>query len=336
MRFGLWLTAQHPESMPAREAVAQHLEQVRIAGELGFDLALAGQHFLPQPYWMLQNIPLLAHAAAVAGDMRLGTGISLLTLLNPVEIAETAATMDAITSGRFVLGVGQGYRQVENDAFGIATDRGQVFEDKVRVVQDLLAGKEVTADGPGYRLREARLALPAPAVPLWIAANSDAGVRRVAALGGTWLLNPHSSLGQLERQVRSYHGARAAAGHPPAVDLPAAREVCIRPTAAEAVEVAKPHIERKYAAYVAWGQDATMPSGDSLRQDWHDLAAGGRFIIGSPEDCVTRIVEHVNRLGITELICRFQWPGTPQREAVRSMRLFARDVIPVVKERLCT
>ncbi|MCS7477817.1 LLM class flavin-dependent oxidoreductase [Umezawaea endophytica] len=334
MKFGLWLTAQHPESVTAAEAVAQHLEQVRTAAELGFDLALAGQHFLPQPYWMLQNVPLLARVAAEAGPMRLGTGISLLTLLNPVELAETVATMDALTSGRFVLGVGQGYRTVEDDAFGITARRGRLFEEKVRIVRDLLSGARVTADGPGYRLREAQLALPAPSVPLWIAANSDAGVRRAARLGDTWLLNPHSDLVQLARQVDLYHRERAAAGRPSTEDLPAAREVCVRPTTQEALDVARPHVEAKYAAYVSWGQDATMPSGDTLRRDWPDLVADGRFIIGSPEDCVARIVEHVDRLGVTELVCRFQWPGTPQHEVLRSMRLFAAEVVPAVEEAL--
>lgn len=333
MRFGLWLTAQHCASIAPYQAVRQHVEQVKLAAELGFDLALAGQHFLSQPYWMLQNIPLLARVSAVSGQMWLGTGISLLTLLNPLEMAESVATMDAITSGRFILGVGQGYRQVENEGFGVASQRGALFENKVRVVRDLLAGARVTATGPGFQLNGAELALvPKHPVPIWIAANNDAGVRRAARLGDAWLLNPHSSLDHLERLVELFHMERARCGLPPATDVPVIKEICVRPTDSEAIAVARPYLERKYAAYVSWGQEATMPAGDTLRQDWASLACAGRFIVGSPETCVAQVQEHVARLGMTTLVCRVQWPGTPQEEALRSIELFAREVMPIVRE----
>ena len=57
---------------------------------------------------MFQTVPLLARVATVGCGMTIGTGVLLLTLLNPVERAENAATLDAIAGGRFVLGVGMG------------------------------------------------------------------------------------------------------------------------------------------------------------------------------------------------------------------------------------
>ena len=92
--------------MAAAEIARDCCEQTRLARELGFDDVSAGQHFLTQPYQMLQLVPLLARIAAEAGEMRVCSGILLLTLLNPVEVAENAATLDAITDGRFVLGLG--------------------------------------------------------------------------------------------------------------------------------------------------------------------------------------------------------------------------------------
>ena len=130
-RFGIFLSAQHPPAMAPAQIARDCCEQVRLARELGFDDVSAGQHFLTQPYQMLQTVPLLARIAAEAGEMRVGTGILLLTLLNPVEVAENAATLDAITGGRFVLGLGLGYRQEENDAFGLPEKRLAVFEQKL-------------------------------------------------------------------------------------------------------------------------------------------------------------------------------------------------------------
>src|SRR3954471_21727668 len=134
-------------------------EQVRLARDLGFDDVSAGQHFLSRPYQMLQPVPLLARIAADAGEMRVCSGILLLTLLNPVEVAENAATLDAITDGRFVLGLGLGYRHEENAAFGLPKRRVSVFEQKLDIVRRLLEGEVVTAEGHGFTLDAQQLAL---------------------------------------------------------------------------------------------------------------------------------------------------------------------------------
>ena len=140
-RFGLFLSAQHPPATSASQIARDCCEQVRLARELRFDDVSAGQHFLTQPYQMLQLAPLLARVAAEAGEMRVCSGIFLLTLLNPVEVAENAATLDAITDGRFVLGLGLGYRQEENDAFGLPDKRLAMFEQKLDVVAAAARGR---------------------------------------------------------------------------------------------------------------------------------------------------------------------------------------------------
>ena len=178
-RLGIFLSAQHPPAMAPAEIARDCCEQTRLARELGFDDVSAGQHFLTQPYQMLQLVPLLARVAAEAGEMRVCSGILLLTLLNPVEVAENAATLDAITDGRFVLGLGLGYRQEENDAFGLPERRLRIFEQKLDVVRRLLEGEPVTAEGHGFRLLERWLALrptQSPRPPIWLAANNDTAV----------------------------------------------------------------------------------------------------------------------------------------------------------------
>ena len=89
-RFGIFLSAQHPPELAARQIVRDCCEQVRLARELGFDDVGAGRRFLTWPYQMLQLVPLLSRIAVEAGEMRVCAGILLLTLLNPVEVAENA------------------------------------------------------------------------------------------------------------------------------------------------------------------------------------------------------------------------------------------------------
>lgn len=332
-RFGIFLSAQHPPAMVPAQIARDCCEQVRLARELGFADVSAGQHFLTQPYQMLQSVPLLARLAAEAGGMRVGAGILLLTLLNPVEVAENAATLDAITDGRFVLGLGLGYRQEENDAFGLPEKRLAVFEQKLGVVRRLLEGEAVTAEGHGFRLAAQRLALrptQVPRPPIWLAANNDGAVLRAARLADAWLLNPHTKLAELERQLVLYHAERTRCGLPPAGEIPIIKELHVGSDDASAMRAVRPYLEDKYRAYVQWGQSEVLPEGDTLRQEFEQLAQGGRFIVGGPETCARQVREHVERLGATTFLFRFQWPGMPQDLVLASMRRAAAEVFPLL------
>jgi alkanesulfonate monooxygenase SsuD/methylene tetrahydromethanopterin reductase-like flavin-dependent oxidoreductase (luciferase family) len=313
--------------------VQEILEHVRVARECGFASIWAGQHFLSHPYQMLQTVPLLARVSAEAGDMTLGTGIALLPLLNPVEAAEHAATLHAIAGGRFVYGVGAGYRHEEDRAFGLTRGRrAGAFEAKLAVVRSLLAGERVTAAGDGYELQEAALApVPSPPPPIWIAANSDAAVERAARLGDAWFINPHTRLDELERQIAIFDATRAAAGRPARAVTPIIKEVCVAETDEEALACASPYLEAKYESYVAWGQSEVLPGGDTLRREFDALSAEGRFVIGSPESCATQLQEHIERLGVDHIVVRVQWPGMPSEPAVRSIRLLAGEVLPALR-----
>ncbi|HSK16709.1 MAG TPA: LLM class flavin-dependent oxidoreductase [Gaiellaceae bacterium] len=325
MRYGLFVAVQNPAGEDPAERLAEQIEQVRFVRDAGFHSVAAGHHYLSAPYQMLQPVPLLARLATETGDMRLVAGILLLPLLNPVDVAEQAATLDVLTGGRFVLGVGLGYRDEENAAFDVPRQRVRVFREKLDVVRRLLEGEEVTASGHGYRLERARLALrprQRPRPPIWMAANNDSAVRRAARLADTWYVNPHTTVEEVRRQLELFRAERGS--EPP--ELPLMREACLAPTDEEALATARPYLAPKYAAYVDWGQGDVLPPTDTLRREWEELRAG-RFLVGSPETAAAQIRE-LRGLGVTELVLRVQWPGMPQRDALRTLELLASDVLP--------
>jgi len=325
LRYGLFVAAQHPAREDPAARFAEHVEQVRFVRDAGFHSVVAGHHYLSAPYQMLQPVPLLARLAVESGDLRLVAGILLLPLLNPVDVAEQAATLDVLTGGRFVLGVGLGYRDEENAAFGLPRERVRVLREKLDVVRRLLEGEDVTANGHGYRLENARLALrplQRPRPQIWMAANNDAAVRRAARLADTWYVNPHTTVAEVRRQLELF---RAVRGSEPE-ELPLMRESCVAPTDEEALATARPYLAPKYAAYVDWGQSDVLPPTDTLRREWEELRAG-RFVVGSPETAAAQI-RQIRELGVTELVLRVQWPGMPQRDALRTLELLAGDVIP--------
>ena len=326
MDYGLFFLPQYVAGDDPAARFAEQLEQVHFAREAGWRTLLVPQHFLSSPYQMLQPAPLIGRLATETGEMRVVAGILLATLLNPVEVAENAATLDILTQGRFVLGLGLGYRSEENEAFGVFERRIGTFVDKLDVIRRLLEGETVTAEGNGYRLSGQRLTLrpvQRPRPPIWLAANNDAAVVRAARLADTWLVNPHTTVTELERQVALFRRERGSEPD----ELPVIREACVAPTDEEAMEIARPYLDEKYKAYVDWGQSDVLPPTDTLRREWPDLLAG-RFILGGPARAAAQLREVIDRLRPTEIQFRVQWPGMPHERAMQSLQLLATAVIP--------
>lgn len=333
-RVGLFLSHQQPPAADPVRGLDDQLEMVRLVRDAGWDLVMTGQHYLLGEVRKLQPIPFLARIAAESGDMRLGAAILLLALQNPVQVAEEIATLDVITAGRLVLGVGLGYRDEEYAALGVArADAVHRFETNLRVVAELLEGRSVHVDEPWCRLDGARmeqLPVQRPRPPLWIGANADAAVRRAARMGDTWIINPHARRDAVRRQLGIFRAERSALGLPPdPVELPALKEVFCAETREQAFRECLPHLGEKYRHYLAWGQERAMPDDDTI-----DLPIGelvdDRFVIGTPEDCLRTLAAWRDELGVDTFLIRTEWVGMPHRVAMRSLELLADVVVPAL------
>ena len=334
MKFGLSLSGllQHSRDGNMVERFADVLHLVRVARDLEFDYIYAGQHYLTHPFQMLQPLVSLARLGAETGDMDMLSTI-LVPLQNPVQMAEDVATVDVLTNGRIIVNAALGYRDAEYEAFGvIREDRIARMFETLRLARLLWAGGEVTFDGRFAKIAGAHIGvLPVqrPHPRIWIAANGDGMVRRIARNGETWYLNPHAPFETLARQVALYRTVRAEYGHPPADTLPMSRETFVAPTRAQAVATVRPFLERKYRAYAAWGQDKALPGEEDFTVPFDELSAG-RFIVGSPDDVIAGLQRFAG-MGVTHASLRFGWPGTPRDVVEGAIRLAAREVLPALR-----
>src|SRR5260370_25751144 len=134
--------------------------------------------------------------------MTRGGGSQPLPPPHPLEVAEQLATLDVITGGRLVFGVGLGYRDAENEAMGLdPRERVGRLVEGLEVIERLWNGEPVSYAGKHFRMRDLRISmrpLQRPRPPIWLAANADARVKRAARLGDARLLNPHPTLAQLQ------------------------------------------------------------------------------------------------------------------------------------------
>jgi alkanesulfonate monooxygenase SsuD/methylene tetrahydromethanopterin reductase-like flavin-dependent oxidoreductase (luciferase family) len=97
-----------------------------------------------------------------------------------------------------------------------------------------------------------------------------------------------------------------------------------------AVAEARPFLEAKYKAYQAWKQDEALPEGETFDLSFEELARD-RFIVGDPARAIDEIERYRERLGITELSFRVQWPGMPQATVLRTIRLLGEKVLPKLR-----
>ena len=186
VRFGLLLTSVHDRSVPVRQQIAEHHELISVGVDHGFDLVVAGQHFAAPTLRYLQPIPYLTSIAMRFPTVSVATGILLLPLHHPLNIAEEVATMDAVTGGRAIMGVGIGYSQDEFDAFGIdRTTRTERFEESAEVIRALWTGQPLTHNGRFYQfdnVEVSTLPVQQPHPPIWVGAR----LRRRCAVPPGW------------------------------------------------------------------------------------------------------------------------------------------------------
>ena len=315
---------------------AELMEQARVLDRLGYDSITTGSHFSTFPHREFMQVPYLCRVMAEAPNVRLNAGIVLLSLHNPLEVAENFAAMDVMSGGRVIFGCALGYRDVEYKGFGVRKGEGVArFEENLEAIKRLWTEEKVSMKGSHFELDEAVVSLPlvqTPHPPIWIGANADNAVRRAARLGDCWYLNPHQNLPTLSRQMDLYRAELDKLGRPFPAELPIRREVFCAPSHDQAIEIAAPYIKAQYDLYKTWGQDKAMPAGDDdLSLDFDELLRD-RFLFGSPDEVAEQIIGYNKRLGVNSFVLGMQWLGMPHNQVADAMHLFAEEVMPKVAQ----
>lgn len=335
-QFGLVVRGQAEAGEDIAKRFQETLAFVRAADRLGFDSVTKTQHYSSHPFQALQLVPMLARFAAEAPRVRLNAGLVLLPMMSPLHVAEEFATLDIISGGKIILGVGLGYRDVEFKAFGVPkAQRAKRFEANIVAIRRLWTEEKVRMKTPYFELDDATCLpkpLQAPHPPIWVGANADPAIERAARLGDTWYIGPAIEIEPLQRQMDIYKRALDAAGKPFPAELPMRREVFVAKNRAEAIRLCAPYLGAKYAAYHQWGQD--MPDDDKgLGQEFEALA-GNRFIIGSPDEVAEQLIALNRRLGVNHVVMSTEWAGMPESLALETIDMMAREVFPRVRQGL--
>jgi alkanesulfonate monooxygenase SsuD/methylene tetrahydromethanopterin reductase-like flavin-dependent oxidoreductase (luciferase family) len=334
------------------------VEQALLAAELGFNPWFTEHHF--RGPWHSNPMQFASFIAPqIAKERYLGFGVLSIPYYHPVRLVESMNQLDQLTKGRTLYGLGSGFAGIEPAGMGLDADyhrSGKAAEDTLAVMERLWAfnpgDPEYAFETPTQKGTIRRRVTPTAyrrRRPIVIrTASRDTAVVTAAQKGLPAFLGIFSAQSPLIEQIRSYRKALAAANHPKAVV-----EECLRWCTCDwlAVVVADTDEEAQESAAKAKAEHLAMrdeynknnvaimgpvvsPHGGGANAAAY--AAGGdmrEMIAGSP-DTVAAKVQGLVDVGINHLLIRFmgEWTGKTRHVSGKSMRLFAKEVIPRFKD----
>jgi len=186
-----------PDGFQSIDAIGRAAQAIEAAGA---DACYATDHPAPSKDWLAQpqngahetldSLVVLTIAAGATKRIKLHTNILVLPYRNPLLVAKTAATLDALTGGRLILGVGVGYHAPEFAALGVPfEDRGAILDEGIKVLRMAWTAEPISYKGRSFDAQDVVVG-PRPAqpggIPIWIGGNSKRAVRRAVELGDGW------------------------------------------------------------------------------------------------------------------------------------------------------
>ena len=333
MKFGLYSSiANPPRGEHLDRCVDQVIAEAQLAEVSGFDSCFFGEHhqdkdgFLPSP---------LIVATAVAAHTRrlhVGTSVILLPLHHPVRVAEDVITLDIVSKGRVILGVGIGYQAADFRAFAVPMEhRVALFEESVEILRKCWTGEPFSFKGTHYTLEDVQIRprpIQRPAPPLWIGASVPAAARRAGRLADAFVGTPSTNLESTVRLIDTYKEAARQAGRQPQVVL--MRDAWVAQTRAEADAVYGPEVMAAYQYY--WQH--RLAEFRNIPADTEFILknlAPDRLILGDPETCVREFHrwQEVTAASYCLLRLRHAHSGGPAHEKImEAIKLFGDRVLP--------
>lgn len=288
-------------------------EQAERAERLGYtSLWLPESHFAARG---ANPAPLLL-LAALAGRtrrIRLGTTSYLLTIRNPLLVAEEVAVLDRLSQGRVILGVGRGFRPTLFDGFGLPrSGKRDRFEVALNAILHAWRGDPV-GEGEGDPLRLAPRPAQRPHPPVWVAAFGPKALAQAGRLGLPYLASPVETIARLEHNYALHREACPADVAHAELPVPVMRTVFVtRDPSARA---------RVRDALAAQARGLRASRAPALRDAPGEVESWA--LIGEPAAVADGVAGYRERLGVTHLIARAQVPGAEPDEIAASIELLA-------------
>jgi alkanesulfonate monooxygenase len=300
---------RYPE-MPSAQGLIDY--GVRVE-KLGYESIWAWDHILlgvEPSFPIVEALSILTAIAARTQTLKLGTGVLVMPMRNPVILAKQLGSLDLISNGRVIVGTAVGWYKREFKAMGVDFhERGKIMERSLDIIKRLWTEDRVTEDFPPYSIKDAVMypkPVQKPHPPILIGGYVDAVLRRAATKGDGWLTYYYTADSFASNWARIRGFAEEAGRDPDELISTNQLPICVGPRS-----------------------KVEAPMREWLQTDW-DYASWSEStaesaIMGTVDECVEQLQKHV-ATGVDRLIF------VPYRYQDEQLETIAREIIPRLKK----
>lgn len=337
MKVGLTYSISAAKGKTVVEGFQDALEQVLLAEKLGFDYAFVSEHHFLKNDMLPSPLIAVSYLAAKTEKIKLGTGLLLLPLHDPIRVAEDTAVVDVVSGGRLVLGIGQGFRPEEFAGFNKnLKERNVLMREGMQLLRRFWTETDVTFEGEKFKCTNLNVT-PKPlqkTPPIWVGAKVPSAIRVAADLGDVWYADPITPLHLIKERREGWLNDLDANGKGRAsASMAYYREFFVGENTEAAWENGGNGIVTEYKGYLAMGHLVTH-DGKPIPKDRKDLVPDivkQRATIGDPDACVDELNRIKQELDLDHMVMKMKYYGVPHENVKASMRLAAEKVVPRIR-----
>src|SRR5271168_5489489 len=346
MEFGVFHEFPRATGQSETQAFDESFEQVDAAERWGLDVMwLAELHAAPTRSVLAAPLTIASAIAARTKRMKIGTGVQVLPLCHPLRLAEEAATVDQISHGRLIFGVGRSGFPRTYEAYGVPYGESRErFAETLEILKEAWTKPKFSYHGKYYSFDDVALT-PKPYQKPWpeirIAANSADTFPAIAKLGhAVFVAVRLGTIEELGPNIDAYRQAWKEAGHPGEGKVFLRAPVYIADTDQQAIEEPEESIMYFYRYLGERLEDSASRAGVRAVEDraargrrlqtiTYDEALRDKIIVGTPEQVTDRLMGLKEEIGLDGILAELNC-GTriPNDRIMNSLRLLCEEVKP--------
>lgn len=343
MDFALFSHIPWPEENTPRSLYSDLLEQAVVGEELGFKAIWLAEHHFTRYGLGASSLVIASNIAARTNRIRLGTAVLIPPLHHPVRLAEDTATLDLLSDGRLDVGFGRGASTSEYGNFGVDHAESQArYREAIEIVETLWTTRDCTINGKYYSVKHLNLVptpLQQPHPPVYVAATrSLESLDFVASTGRRLIIGVVLDTPDAMDLLKRFLDQAQSGGHSvEASDVPFFRYFYVAETAEQAHRDAREALNwtldiNTWRREFSQGSEVYEKIADyrQRRTEFppsYEYLAEHRAFIGTPDQCAQQI-QALHDVGVRYFGCNFAFGGLDQKKQLKSMELFAREVMP--------
>ncbi len=353
MKVGTDISVLAQPGRPDAAVLAEHLALADLAEPLGFDSLFGLEHHFTGYSMSPSPLQLLSYYAAKTSRITLGTCVIVLPWHDPIRVAEQIAYLDLLCGGRCMFGFGRGAATKEYEGFRVPMEEARPrFAESAQLITKALRDEVFEWDGEFYKIPKMSIRprpMSHPERRFYASSVSPESAEIMAKLGFGMMVIMQNEWNKAAADIQKYRDIAISVGHTPTPPVILTNVSCAE-SRDEAQERALQYLGAKwdsidnhynfsdghlanvkgYESYGATAKTYAKMKDPVARKKMTDFYVSIQ-IVGTPDDCLQQVGELQRLTGTDHIVCDFSYGGMPHHEGELNMRLFAKDVMPVLQ-----